>query len=239
MARQRKNLKSKIASLSALGAGALIAGAGTADANTIYSGPLNIDVGTLGQGQYGLHLGGPNTVLSFARMSSQRTGTITHINYRLIRGFGQKPFSAQFASTQGNLRVFLPGAVFGGKAASNIVVGERTWGTLDGGIRSAVSGLSPFTNEYSLFRFNTATGQTDYGWIQLSYSVTKGFGSDPNLGPNLIISGYAFDDSGALLPAGDTGAATPEPSTMALTGLGALALGAVGLRRWRKSRTLA
>src|SRR5215831_15374792 len=45
MAAKRKNLKKKIASLSALGAGALVFGAKEADATAVYSGPINVHVG--------------------------------------------------------------------------------------------------------------------------------------------------------------------------------------------------
>jgi hypothetical protein len=45
---------------------------------------------------------------------------------------------------------------------------------------------------------------------------------------------YAYDASGAQIPAGDTG--VPEPSTLDLTGLAALALGAKGVRAWRAAR---
>jgi len=45
MAAKRKNRKKKIASLSALGAGALVFGAKEADASAIYSGPINVHVG--------------------------------------------------------------------------------------------------------------------------------------------------------------------------------------------------
>ena len=238
MTRQRKNLKRKIASLSALGAGALIAGSGRADASTIYA-PINVDVGASGQPQFGLALAGSATSLSFAFGRTVRTGNITHIKHSFIRGFGQSTNAVQFASTGGashRLRLFSPGAVFTGAAGSSVFVGSRTWGTVDGGQRSRVFGNSPFSLEYALFRFTPSPGQTDYGWILLSYSVTRGLGNDPALGPDLTLHSYAWDNSGALLPAG-TG--VPEPDTMALTGLGALALGAVGLRRWRKSRPAA
>ena len=236
MTRQRKNLKRKIASLSALGAGALIAGAGRADASTIYSGPVNVDVGVSGQPFYTVNLGGTKTFLSFT-LSARTTANVRtpNLHYLSISGFGPVAAAAQLATTGGpsrNLRLFQPGAVFTGTANSFGGAGGRVWKqTVDGAHRSSnVFGLAPFSHEYALFKFMAPTGLTDYGWIQLSYSV----GVNPGAGPDLTIIDYAWDNDGALLPAGDTG--VPEPSTMALTGLGALALGAVGLRRWRKSR---
>jgi hypothetical protein len=53
--------------------------------------------------------------------------------------------------------------------------------------------------------------------------------------PDVTLIDWAYDTSGAQIPAGDTG--TPEPSTLALSGLAALALGAKGLRRWRAARS--
>ena len=50
---------------------------------------------------------------------------------------------------------------------------------------------------------------------------------------------YAYDNSGSPLPLGSTISAVPEPSTTALAGLGALVLGAAGLRRWRKAKQAA
>jgi hypothetical protein len=46
-------------------------------------------------------------------------------------------------------------------------------------------------------------------------------------GPDVYLAAYQYD-----LPDQNT----PEPSTMALSGLAALALGATGLRRWRAAR---
>jgi hypothetical protein len=135
----------------------------------------------------------------------------------------------------GHLRLFQPGALLTGAAASAAPIGGRAWrSTVDGGAHSSnLAGISPFSHEYALFRFRTAAGLTDYGWVQLSYSV----GTNPGSGPDLKIIDYAWDNSGAMLPAGDSG--VPEPSTAGLMGLGALALGAAGLRRWRKSRPAA
>jgi hypothetical protein len=70
--------------------------------------------------------------------------------------------------------------------------------------------------------------------MKLSLDVTDAWGASPTLGPRVTVEGLALDTSGAFIKAGDTG--VPEPSTMALTGLAALALGATGLRRWRAAR---
>jgi hypothetical protein len=50
---------------------------------------------------------------------------------------------------------------------------------------------------------------------------------------------WAYDTSGAQIAAGQLESAVPEPDAFALTGLGALALGAAGLRRWRAARKAA
>ena len=238
MSRRHKDLRSKIASLSALGAGALIAGADRVEASTIYT-PVNAVVGAGAQSSVVLSLSSAavSTSFSFAFNHTVQKHSITSINRYFLRGFGGHTAAVQFATTGGashKLGLYLAGSVFGSAAAgSNALVGGRGWQSIDGGKRSSVFGNSPFSLEYALFRFTAPTGQTDYGWIQLSYSVTKGFGSNPTLGPDLTVYSYAWDNTGAQLPGG---AGVPEPDTMALTGLGALALGAVGLRRWRQSK---
>jgi len=90
---------------------------------------------------------------------------------------------------------------------------------------SAYNRFSPsetpsYKKEYALFRFDVGP-QTDYGWLELSVNW------DSN--PVVDILGYAYDTTGKPIKAG----AIPEPQHLPLA-LGALALGAIGVREWRK-----
>jgi hypothetical protein len=78
---------------------------------------------------------------------------------------------------------------------------------------------------FLLFQFNPTGTQTDYGWIHLNGLC--------NCGMDTEVVEFAYDDAGNLLA---TGQSTPEPATMFPTGFAALALGATGIRRWRKAR---
>ena len=87
-----------------------------------------------------------------------------------------------------------------------------------------------FDHKYFVFKFkdNTQVGSPlRYGWIDVSLSnpVTGG-------GPDLTIFGYAYDNTGATLATGQV----PEPTSATLLALGALTLGAKGLRSWRRNR---
>ena len=75
-------------------------------------------------------------------------------------------------------------------------------------------------------RFNTAHGQTDYGWMRLEWQP-DGYG----VPDKLTMIDWAYDDSGATISAGNEG--VPEPSSLTLV---LLAAGSMGVLAWRKHR---
>jgi hypothetical protein len=87
-----------------------------------------------------------------------------------------------------------------------------------------------YNDKYLLFRFKDSTQAGNpfrYGWVEISLANPLG-----GNGPDIAIEGYAYETTGAFLASGQV----PEPSAPALLALGAMALGAKGLRSWRKNR---
>ncbi|MBE7157555.1 MAG: PEP-CTERM sorting domain-containing protein [Rhodospirillales bacterium] len=66
--------------------------------------------------------------------------------------------------------------------------------------------------------FNEATGQTDYGWIELTTTAASGYPATANR--------WAYDDAGNAVFAG----VVPEPSTWAMLSLGVVGAGLVVCR---------
>lgn len=97
--------------------------------------------------------------------------------------------------------------------------------------RSPVSG---YDHEFMAWQFvddsASGGGATRYGWVEVSLSTAF-----YPVGPTLTIWAYAWDNTGAKPFMGQT-VAVPEPSSAALLVFGAMALGARGLRTWRKNR---
>ncbi len=82
-----------------------------------------------------------------------------------------------------------------------------------------------------IFKDSTQVGSPlRYGWVEISL---LNLATGP--GPEVTIFGYAYDDTGAHLATG----VVPEPASITLLALGALALGAKGLRSWRRNRPAA
>jgi hypothetical protein len=234
---KRKNV-SRLASISALGAGALGVAAGAAEAGTIQYTPLNHEIGfsaTTKPVGLASSFNAPIVKgISAAFRRSSRTFGTTSSGGRFI------PNSASFRrSVQlvGKLSVGINSAGgLIGFAVGNIVPGQKwqvgsqpyTTGLVPLGARTnSGASLGHHGDFYELFAFRkSSNAQEEYGWILLNENLSS------TAGPDVTVKGIAFDNSGATIAAG----ATPEPSTAALASLSALALGAVGLRRWRAVR---
>lgn len=237
----RKSAK-RLASLAALGVGAVAVGSEEAQADIVYvdlsssPGKVGFDAGFGSTFRIPLLPLGP-AITFLASRYVPGSGSISSVLSVYARGKGGARLAARFFS--GTLATFGKGATGSTSTlfpAKSALVGARTRFTSGG---STSYGLGTFTNRYALFAFPNG-GQLDFGWILLSESVSLGGLGPKSLnpadaagGPDVTILGYAYDTSGNPLPAGTT---SPEPSTLELSGLGALALGAVGVRRWRAAR---
>jgi hypothetical protein len=118
----------------------------------------------------------------------------------------------------------------------------QTWNQIGGGATQSgvaayaayingksYAGPSSYAEKFLLFRFQDSTqgNALRYGWVDIGLANPLG-----GNGPDIAINGFAWDTSGSTIVAGQV----PEPSTTALLALGAMALGAKGLRSWRKNR---
>lgn len=74
-----------------------------------------------------------------------------------------------------------------------------------------------------------------YGWADVSLSIGNVSTGIPGSGPNVTVWGYAYDNTGAKPNLG----IVPEPTSLSLLVMGALAFGARGLRAWRRDRAAA
>jgi hypothetical protein len=246
---KKKNI-AKLASLSALGAGAAIT-AQNADAAIVYTvfSPPNNTIGfsaapyfyvpQAAPGGYGGFVAGALSNFN-TLFKASHTFSASNLLKIAILGFS----GLKFQDAPGFGAMWIPSL---GSVGSKILRSKRTFyksTTTTKKYTPAQNGKSKTTTQYFhhlisskstilqdrqgdfflLFKFNPTGSQTDYGWIHLNGLC--------NCGLDTVVVDLAYDDSGALVGAG----VTPEPSTALPTGLAALALGATGLRRWRKSR---
>ena len=222
---------SRLASLSALGAGTLAATVGTAEASSIvFSGPVNARVGSCPGCLGGFTMAGPDGVggalVPFRSIATTEgvasLWVVDLYGKRGAHGTRFEPLGTRFLSA------FPVGARWGSRKPAGrywFVGGIYTFESID---RGTIDRFNP-TDEYLLFRFDGGRLPRDlYGWAQLSVSIKTPHDVE------VTVVDWAYDASGAQIPAGDTG--TPEPSTFVLAGLAALALGAKGLRAWRLAR---
>ena len=146
-----------------------------------------------------------------------------------VPGFDFNPYSSG-----GTLSIYW-GPAANGAGGVTTAIGSNIYADLAAG--ATVSSASPFSNLASGtnpnyltagthilgFRFlNDATGIINYGYATLQTGGGTGF-------PATLIS-WSFENNGGAITV------VPEPSTVALLTISALALGALGLREWRRQR---
>ena len=209
-------LDRRLAAYAAAGAAAATASvAPSARANIVYSGPLTLAVPFNNSGVYLDLATGQSSSSPFngydIEVFYSGSGNISFI-HGLNGGYVIPDGSDTFATPASALAL---GAFIGSTDTFN----SNVFGT-----NFQVTGT-----EYLGIRFkNSLNQQVDYGWIQFSTTA-------PNGNPATIL-GYAYNDTtGGSILAGQV----PEPATTAMLGLGALSLGAVGLRAWRRNRQTA
>ncbi len=95
---------------------------------------------------------------------------------------------------------------------------------------NSLTGPGEFSDKYLLFKFDHA-GQTQYGWVGMSGAT---YNAADMTEMSVTFTGWAYDDSGAVINAGDT-VSVPEPSVASLM-MAAMVVGASALRRRPKSQ---
>jgi hypothetical protein len=213
----------------AAGAGALLAVAESAEATVQYSGAENI---TIGVGQsYTLDFTGDGSAtfdFTQATGSTGATGTSSELYVypvSSIPGPNECDDGVATFTTPGQPLDYgtdIPSQSFNTFFNSTLAT-----------ISSSEMGSGPFygvSDQYLGVEFLPTSGIEDYGWIELSVSG----GTDPTAGPTATIEGWAYDDAGGDIFAGQTYTGeVPEPSALGLLALGAC--GVVLLRRPRKA----
>lgn len=220
----------KLVSLLALAAGAA-AMPQTANANVIVtklSTPQQVDLS--GNTFYGFTLI-PGVSFGFEAVASTQTRfsglQLTHFRSVL---FGMVSGTGANVGVQANGSNAVPqayGASWNTSSplANTVRVGSMITVTTIASSKYYYGGPSSYSDHMYLgFKFNDA-GQPRYGWAEV-------FLQNPtSVGPVLTLYGYAYDDQGNPLPMG-----VPEPAPLSILALGAMALGAKGVRAWRRNR---
>ncbi len=194
-----------------LAACAAVAVAGTAltatpaNADIIYSGPVNILIPVTTSGIY------LNVVTGVVAPTPAGSPGWD------VNPYGSSSFSLFNPGT--------PGSVYQGSSNNfNLAVGTLVGPA--GPFSSGTFGPANFnsSNNYVGFRFtNEATGVIDYGWFQVFLGATA-------TDPARAIVGYAFENTGATINVGQV----PEPNTFALLGLVAVGGAGIRAWRKRK-----
>lgn len=237
-ARLKRTNRKRLASLSALSAGALGVAAIPASANDIvFSGVIHAEVG-YPYGKYTMQ--GPEGAGAIIQVvqSCQVTCFNSWYGVAAYSKAGKHGTEVRFLATgpRNSWALGEPLAAVWGTAAGKSTKSADIWFSYDfGGAETKFNA----TDRYLLFRFQGGALKHDmYGWARLKVTQQGIYL------PQVDLVDWAYDPSGVRLPAGyhgsgqtdQEGAEPMEPSTLDVTGLPALALGASGLRRMRTAR---
>lgn len=208
-------LDGRLAAYAAVAGAALAAPAiPNADADIVYSGPVNVNITSTTQGVYLNVVSGINST-----------------NSSLVASWDVNPWSS---TGLGLFNPATPSQAYVATAAGGTTAVNMAFGAMIDGSSLYGSNSSANNAQWNLNSSNNLVGfrfvdpsigggaTTLYGWMRISLSATAG--SQPR-----AIVEYAYENTGAGIQAG-----VPEPSTMAL--LGVMAAGALGVRAWRKRK---
>ena len=224
----------KWVSLSTLSvAGAAVGAHSLADVIVV---PVNQNFNYNSNTPYTLDLPGINSMQVFSTQGGQFTrsvalGGVAGATYFQVRRYAAATWSGGTRKILQNGPVGATWSNVGGTVGNFglLAATDTTFGPI---------GPSSYNHRYFPFIFKDTSpqgkGKVKYGWLEASSSGP----SSPSNVP-VTVERYAYDNSGFPLPLGSTISAIPEPSTTALAGLGALVLGAAGVRRWRKAKQAA
>jgi hypothetical protein len=202
----------------AAGAGAIFAAAEAADATVIYSGPQDIPIG-LNQ-SYNLDFTGDGSAVYIFTQSTGSASTMGTSSYltAAVDANSEPSYCDDGIATSAtpgqplDYGTDIPSQSFAGLGPIATLAAITSTGTAATG-----TGSGPFygvSDEYLGVEFLPDTGTTeDYGWVELSVSG----GTDPTAGPTATIEGWAYEDSGGDITAGEV----PEPTALALLAIGA------------------
>ena len=167
----------------------------------------------------------------FKGQTSSATGGLLTIRYRSVIAGDFGPVTTPPVQVRGAGGFAMPldfgqSWDFGAAVANN-----KVWvGTANDSFINTPS--TSYDHKYLAWKFGDSTqgNATRYGWIEIGLTV-RGYNAG---GPLVTIYRYGWDNTGAKPSMGQT--PVPEPSAAAMTVLGAMALGARGVRAWRQKR---